>query len=161
MTMTDSDREFVREHAPQIPFIGGVGLEIHRTGGFQNSLLGIQVMEKLGYPVAPFSEQTQSWIFRSAWGADVTTAARDVPDYEAYYDTFSLMAAGAVVTERIGLATMIDCYRRPPVILAQTLLTLDQLSKGRVSLMIGTGETKQFEPYGLERTLPRYKRLEE
>jgi phthiodiolone/phenolphthiodiolone dimycocerosates ketoreductase len=27
--------------------------------------------------------------------------------------------------------------------------------------MLGTGENKQFEPYGLERTLPRYKQLEE
>ena len=27
--------------------------------------------------------------------------------------------------------------------------------------MLGTGENKQFLPYGLERTLPRYKRLEE
>jgi phthiodiolone/phenolphthiodiolone dimycocerosates ketoreductase len=91
----------------------------------------------------------------------VSTAAREVPDYEAYYDTFTLMAAAAQVTDRIGLATMTDCYRRPPVVLAQTLLTLDHLSKGRVALMLGTGENKQFEPYGLERTVPRYRRLEE
>ena len=56
---------------------------------------------------------------------------------------------------------MTDCYRRPPVVLAQTLLSLDHLSKGRVALMLGTGENKQFVPYGLERALPRYKRLEE
>jgi phthiodiolone/phenolphthiodiolone dimycocerosates ketoreductase len=159
--MSEADLAFVREHAPGVAFIGGVGMEIHRRGGFDNSLRGIQVTEKLGYPVVSFSEQTQSWIFRSAWGPDVTPAASDVPDYEAYYDTFTLMAAAAVVTERVGIATMADCYRRPPVVLAQTLLTLDHLSKGRMTLMLGTGEDKQFEPYGLERTLPRYQRLEE
>jgi phthiodiolone/phenolphthiodiolone dimycocerosates ketoreductase len=160
MTITDEDRTFIADHT-DVAFVGGVGMEIHRTGGFENALTGIQLMEKLGYPLVAFSEQTQSWIFRSAWGADVTAAAREVPDYEAYYDTVTLMAAGAAVTERVGLASMIDCYRRPPVVVAQSLLTLDHLSKGRVSLMLGTGENKQFEPYGLERTLPRYKRLEE
>jgi phthiodiolone/phenolphthiodiolone dimycocerosates ketoreductase len=157
----EADLAFVREHAPAVTFIGGVGLEIHRDAGIKNTLAGIQVMEKLGYPLVAFSEQTQSWIFRAAWGTDITPAAREVPDYEAYYDTFTLMAAGAAVTERVGLATMANCYRRPPAVLAQTLLTLDHLSKGRVSLMLGTGENKQFEPYGLERTLPRYQRLEE
>jgi len=159
--MDEQDLAFVREHARDVAFIGGVGLEIGRTAGFESSLRGIQVMEKLGYPLAAFSEQTQSWIFRAAWGADVTSAAREVPDYEAFYDTFTLIAAAAAVTDRIGLATMTDCYRRPPVVLAQTLLTLDHLSKGRVALMLGTGENKQFVPYGLERSVPRYKRLEE
>ena len=161
MTMGEADRAFIQDYAPHVPFIGGVGMEIHRTAGFENSLRGVQVTEKLGYPVVGFSEQTQSWIFRSAWSDDVSSAPAEVPDYEAYYDTFALMAAAATVTERIGLSTMTDCYRRPPVVLAQTLLTLDHLSKGRVSIMVGTGENKQFEPYGLERALPRYKRLEE
>lgn len=159
--MDTQDRDFIAEHAPTVAFIGGVGLEIARTAGFESSLRGIQVMEKLGYPVAAFSEQTQSWIFRAAWGTDVTSAALEVPDYEAYYDTFTLLAAAAAVTDRIGLMTMTDCYRRPPAVLAQTLLTLDHLSKGRVALMLGTGENKQFEPYGLERSLPRNRRLEE
>jgi phthiodiolone/phenolphthiodiolone dimycocerosates ketoreductase len=159
--MDDQGLAFVREHAPGVAFIGGVGLEIDRRAGLENSLRGIQVMEKLGYPLVAFSEQAQSWIFRAAWGADVSPAADEVPDYEAYFDTFTLLAAAATVTDRIGLATMTDCYRRPPIVLAQTLLTLDNLSKGRVVLMLGTGENKQFLPYGLERTVPRYRRLEE
>ncbi len=158
--MDEQDLAFVAEHAPAAAFVGGVGMEIDRREGLENSLRGFQVMEKLGYPMVAFSEQAQSWIFRSAWGPEISAAAEDVPDYEAFYDTFTLIAAGAAVTDRIGFATMTDCYRRPPSVLAQTLLTLDKLSEGRVALMVGTGETKQFAPYGLERSLPRYKRLE-
>ncbi|MGH3556081.1 MAG: LLM class flavin-dependent oxidoreductase [Mycobacterium sp.] len=158
--MADADRELMAT-AVDIPFVGGVGLEIHRTAGIDNAIHGLKVLDALGYPMACFSEQAQSWVFRSAWGPDISDAASEVPEYEAFYDTFSLMAAGATATNSIGLATMTDCYRRAPSVLAQTMLTLDHLSHGRVSLLIGTGENKQFVPYGLERTTPRNQHLEE
>ena len=65
-------------------------------------------------------------------------------------------------TEKIFLSTIVDCYRRSPwILLTQELLTLDHGSHGQVMMAIGTGENKQFLPYGLERTEPRNAHLEE
>ena len=158
--MNDVDREFVRKHAPKIAFAGTLGQEIHRTAGFENAILGIQLREKLGYVAQGFTEQTQSWIFQSAWQM-MKGMNQEVPEYEAFYDTFSLIAAAGMVTDRIRLISTTDCYRRPPSVLAQTMLTLDHITKGRASVSVGTGENKQFIPHGLARELPRNERLEE
>jgi phthiodiolone/phenolphthiodiolone dimycocerosates ketoreductase len=158
--VNEADREFVAKHATEIAFAGGLGQEIHRVAGFENALRGIQLREKLGYAAQGFTEQTQSWVFRSAWQM-MEAMKQEVPDYEAFYDTFSLIAAAGMVTERILLSSTTDCYRRPPSVIAQTLLTLDHITKGRVSVSVGTGENKQFIPHGLKRTLPRNERLEE
>src|SRR5690606_1410568 len=99
------------------------------------------------------------WTFRSMWGLEADS--KYVPDYEAFYDTTCLIAAAGVQTSKIRFSLTTDCYRRPPSIMAQTLKTLDQITKGRVSIFVGTGENKQFLPHGLERTLPRLERLEE
>ena len=43
---------------------------------------------------------------------------------------------------------------RNPAILAQTAITLDQVSRGRFFLTVGAGEAKQFRPFGFERDKP-------
>jgi F420-dependent oxidoreductase-like protein len=58
----------------------------------------------------------------------------------AMHDNLSLLAAVAVLTERIRLgAGIVPYYTQPPVALAQTALTIDELSGGRVELGIGSG----------------------
>lgn len=154
-----TDLEFIRAYAPRIAFVGGVGAEIWRPSGFADSIRHLQVFEKLGYPWWGFTEQTQSWTFRAVWGLE--PVSREVPEFEAFYDTTALIAAAGTQTEKIRFSLTTDCYRRPPSVMAQTLKTLDQITKGRVALFVGTGENKQFLPHGLERTLPRLERLEE
>lgn len=149
-------------YADEVPFLGNVGLEQWAPGdALGRAIRGVQIMEKLGYAAYGFTDQTQSWIWKSLWTPELVPAARFYPDHEAFYDTLILMAAVAPWTTKIRLGTTIDAYRRPPGLLAQTLNTLDVLSRGRVSVAIGTGEDKQFVPYGLERTQPRNARLEE
>ncbi len=158
--MNNEDLAFIKDHAPNIAFAGTLGMEIHRCAGIENALLGVQLREKLRYTDQGFTEQSQSWIWRSTWQL-MNALLNEVPDYEAFYDTFSLTAAAAIKTNHIRLHTTTDCYRRPPGLMAQMMLTLDHLSRGRVTVAIAIGEDKQFIPYGLERTLPRNKRLEE
>lgn len=69
--------------------------------------------------------------------------------------SFEIMAAAAVLTERIEIhlgAT--DLLRRSPAVVANSVLTLSHLSKGRTYVHIAQGENKQFEPYGEDRTKP-------
>lgn len=143
-------------------FFGTAGIEqVSGPDAIANSVRAAQAMEALGYSAIGLTDQTQSWIFRSLWSPDLIPSAAIYPDHEAFFDTIPLMAALAMGTERIRMGATIDAYRRPPGLLAQTLNTLDHISKGRVSVSLGTGENKQFLPYGLERTEPRNARLEE
>ena len=59
---------------------------------------------------------------------------------EAYgTDAISILGALAARTERIGLGTgIVNVFSRTPALLAQTAVTLDQLSGGRFSLGLGT-----------------------
>jgi phthiodiolone/phenolphthiodiolone dimycocerosates ketoreductase len=66
-----------------------------------------------------------------------------------------MCAAAAVATERIPIIVgVIDPLRRAPALMAQELLTLDHLAGGRTTFAIGSGEAKQFRPYGISRSKP-------
>ncbi|MEV0728024.1 LLM class flavin-dependent oxidoreductase [Polymorphospora sp. NPDC050346] len=55
-------------------------------------------------------------------------------------DSFSVLAAMAAVTERIQLgAGIMPLYTRPPVVMAQTAATIDEVSDGRFTLGVGLG----------------------
>jgi alkanesulfonate monooxygenase SsuD/methylene tetrahydromethanopterin reductase-like flavin-dependent oxidoreductase (luciferase family) len=58
----------------------------------------------------------------------------------AMHDNLSLLAAIAMLTERVRLgAGIVPYYAQPPAALAQTALTIDELSGGRAELGIGSG----------------------
>jgi alkanesulfonate monooxygenase SsuD/methylene tetrahydromethanopterin reductase-like flavin-dependent oxidoreductase (luciferase family) len=58
----------------------------------------------------------------------------------ATHDNLSVLSAVAVLTKRIRLAAgIVPYYMQPPVALAQTALTIDELSGGRAGLGIGSG----------------------
>jgi alkanesulfonate monooxygenase SsuD/methylene tetrahydromethanopterin reductase-like flavin-dependent oxidoreductase (luciferase family) len=69
-------------------------------------------------------------------------------------DSASVLAAMAAVTDRIQLgAGILPLYTRPPVVMAQTAATIDELSDGRFTLGIGmghrlTGEWALGVPHG-------------
>jgi phthiodiolone/phenolphthiodiolone dimycocerosates ketoreductase len=62
-----------------------------------------------------------------------------------------IAAAGAVTHEIELVISAYDTVRRGPAILAQTLLTLDHATHGRVVLALGAGEVKQLSGYGYSR----------
>jgi alkanesulfonate monooxygenase SsuD/methylene tetrahydromethanopterin reductase-like flavin-dependent oxidoreductase (luciferase family) len=96
-------------------------------------------------------------IYRWSEGRDVWRRAEDLGFHAAYtYDHLSwrnfrdgpwfaalpTLAAAAGVTERIRLGTLVTSPNfREPVTLAKDLMTLDDLSGGRITLGLGAGTT--------------------
>jgi phthiodiolone/phenolphthiodiolone dimycocerosates ketoreductase len=80
---------------------------------------------------------------------------------DAWFGSMEMCAAAAVLTDRPEiLLAVIDPLRRSPAVMAQEMITLQHMSKGRMTFAIGAGEQKQFEPFGETRTKP-FGRLEE
>jgi len=80
---------------------------------------------------------------------------------DVWYGSFEMCTAAAVLTRDIDIMlAVVDPLRRSPALMAQEMATLQHLSKGRMTFALGSGEAKQFEPYGETRTKP-IGRLEE
>jgi phthiodiolone/phenolphthiodiolone dimycocerosates ketoreductase len=91
----------------------------------------------------------------SIWTPELTDLATVSPSPHRHLDAMSMAAAAAVLTRNVPIATsVVDTVRRHPVMLAQTALTLDHLSKGRFILGLGSGETENTVPYGFDFSKP-------
>jgi phthiodiolone/phenolphthiodiolone dimycocerosates ketoreductase len=76
-------------------------------------------------------------------------------------DIWTMLTAVGVLTKHLTVcAAVSDPYRRPPLVLAQSVATLDRLTGGRAALGIGAGEAMNLAPFGLKRTRP-YETLKE
>lgn len=82
-----------------------------------------------------------------------------IGDHTIWYDTtykipelFTLLAAIGEKTKKIKLSSCVaDPHRRHPVILAQIIATLDELTDGRAALGLGAGEGGlQLNPFGIK-----------
>ena len=105
------------------------------------------------------------WVFPDAPAPELVNLARYVEDLgldELWVgdegparDPFSVLAAAAVVTDRIRLATGItNPYLRHPGVTAATMLTIHELSGGRAVLGVGAGGQMSLSPFGLEAPRP-------
>lgn len=89
----------------------------------------------------------------SIWMADHTVGI-GIKHWD-FYEAWSVLSALAVQTENILLGTCVsDPHRRHPAVLAQTLMTLDHLSKGRAILGLGAGEAMNLVPYHIKWNRP-------
>lgn len=67
-----------------------------------------------------------------------------------YPETFVTLSCIAMQTKDIRIGPGVtDIYLRHPAVVAQTIATLDVLSKGRVNFGIGAGEEMNLIPFGL------------
>lgn len=112
-----------------------------------------QAYESAGVDFVAYWDQLSLTIPRSIWTPDLVPAAK-YWDIDTWFDPWQAMTAAALVTDRIQFMTVCDGGRRPPPVVAQMALTLNNISKGRLMLCMGAGEAKQFSPYGLPRTKP-------
>jgi phthiodiolone/phenolphthiodiolone dimycocerosates ketoreductase len=98
--------------------------------------------------------------FDSVWWADRMMGWQSAGPH-ALLDPFPLMAVAGASTRRIALGTAVaDPLRRHPAQLAQTALTTQFLSGGRLLLGLGCGEAAGTLPYGIGYDRP-VSRLEE
>ena len=84
------------------------------------------------------------------WTPAVTSAAKAVPTLDGLFDPLQVLAVTATRIGRVDLGTSVtESFRRHPMSLAQSFVTLDHISKGRAVLGIGNGIRENTEPYGL------------
>lgn len=84
------------------------------------------------------------------------------PDLSPAWDAWTTMALLAGKTKRAQFGPAVtDPYRTHPVVLAQRIASLDQLSKGRFILGLGSGEAMSLEPFGFDWKERRVGRLKE
>lgn len=84
--------------------------------------------------------------FDALWYPDHLT----FPDFMPAPDPWSIIAASALQTKRILFGTAVsDPHRQHPAAFAHRLATVDQLSKGRIILGLGTGEVMNLDPFGI------------
>jgi phthiodiolone/phenolphthiodiolone dimycocerosates ketoreductase len=75
--------------------------------------------------------------------------------------SFELLTATAISTSELAMhGAVIDPLRRSPSVFAQEAVTVSHFSHGRASWCIGSGEAKQFEPFGEKRFKPAERMVE-
>ena len=97
--------------------------------------------------------------FDSFWYADHTL----IPPPERCFvpDAFMVLAAMATHTKKLTLSTSVTCvHKRNYFLLAQIIASLDQLSKGRAILGIGSGEAMNLDPLDIPWDRPVARTLE-
>jgi len=137
------------------------GTEGSFIGPFDKGIDGIKRIEANGYDSVWFADHLMGWIPDSIWTPDLIEMATIQSNPHIFYDVFSVMALAAWNTSKIKLGTCVtETFRRHPAVLAQNLLTQDNLSRGRTILGIGAGEGENILPYGIKWEKP-VSRLEE
>lgn len=108
---------------------------------------------------------TGVWVFPDAKAADLLSLARHaeevgldelwVGDEGPARDPFAVLAAAAVVTERIRLGIGVtNPYVRHPGVAVAAMLTIHELSGGRALLGVGAGGQMSLAPFGLQASRP-------
>jgi alkanesulfonate monooxygenase SsuD/methylene tetrahydromethanopterin reductase-like flavin-dependent oxidoreductase (luciferase family) len=89
--------------------------------------------------------------FDSVWLGDHLLDYTAEPSPDGPFDSFTLMAAVAAVTERVRLGfAMLNTGFRNPAHLAKMLATLDHISRGRVICSLGSGWFEaEYTAYGM------------
>lgn len=131
------------------------------TVGYQDGCLAplfistysIQQAEKLGADTIWFPDHFMGFAPKWLWTPENCAAANVIHSGDALFDPAPVMAHVAAKFPNLRIGTSVtEAIRRHPVSLAQTFVTLDHLSEGRVILGIGNGLRENTEPYGLPAT---------
>ncbi len=122
---------------------------------YDKSVQTAKRIEELGYDSMWYPDHLMGWVSETIWTPDITPLSMFQSSPHTFPDPLALMAAHAAETSKIILGTSVtETIRRPPAVMAQTALTLDNISRGRIILGLGAGEIENIEPYGLDFSCP-------
>ena len=122
---------------------------------FDKSLQTAQRIEEIGYDSMWYPDHLMGFIPETIWTPDITPLVFFQNSPHTFPDPYTLMSAHAVSTTKIFLGMSVtDTIRRHPAVFAQSALTLDHISKGRVIFGLGAGEIENIEPYGMDFSRP-------
>ena len=111
--------------------------------------------ETQGFDAVWWADHFLHWFPSSIWTPDLVPQAVTGSNPHVWFDPFAVIAAAAGVTDTVKLGVGVtDLVRRHPAVLAQTALTLDHLTRGRFLLGVGSGESLNLEPVGLDNERP-------
>jgi len=96
--------------------------------------------------ILDFSKRADKLGFDSVWYPDHLVFVAPAEAHEAW--TIATAAAG--ITKKITLGTVSDPHRMHPAVFAQRLATIDHISKGRVNVCLGVGESMNLDAYGIK-----------
>lgn len=97
-----------------------------------------------------WDQMTNFWP-RQLWTPEHTPMAAALPDIDSYADAFAVSAYVLANAPGVGVAISTDAIRRGPAELLQSMMTLQNMTERRATLMVGAGEAKQVTPYGWRR----------
>ena len=114
-------------------------------------------IEKRGLDFVAFGDQSQCRALNSRdnFTPDIVPGPARYTKQQ-WTDAFTQCTMAAMTTSEVELSVFTDATRRNPAILAQTAITIDQVSHGRFFLTLGAGVAKQFRPFGFERDRPGF-----
>jgi phthiodiolone/phenolphthiodiolone dimycocerosates ketoreductase len=94
----------------------------------------------------------------SAWNAKLSDFCRDAPDPNGVFAMDVAIAGAAAQTQNVNfLWGPIDLVRRAPVNIAQSVLTLDHATRGRIAVVLSQGQQNHMRQYGMPRAGTRDK----
>lgn len=138
-----------------------IGTESSIFGPIDKGINSIKKIEETGYDSVWMADHLMGWTPESIWTPDLIKSSIVQKDPHIFHEVYSILAVAAWNTSKIKLGTSVtETFRRHPAVLAQTLITQDHISKGRVILGIGAGEGENVIPYGIKWDKP-VSRLEE
>lgn len=106
--------------------------------------------ESDGFDAVWWPDHLMGWHPESMWTEDLTDLAKFQDNPHQYFDPLMMMGTVGSQLERTRVGVVVtDLIRRHPAVLAQTMLTVDHLTKGRGILGLGSGERLNITPYGM------------
>lgn len=128
------------------------------TVGYQDGCLhplwltnaGLRIARILGAESLWLPDHYMGFISSLVWKPEVTAAAKIVHSPDGFFDPLQILAVAASRMRGVDVGTAVtEAFRRHPMSIAQSFVTLDHISGGHAILGIGNGEKENVEPYGL------------
>ena len=110
-----------------------------------------QKNEADGFDAVWWPDHLMGWHPDAIWTEDISPIAKFQSNPHQYFDTLMMMGhvGASLETARVG-SVVTDLIRTHPAVMAQRMLTVDHLTKGKGILGLGSGERLNITPYGMK-----------